>query len=63
MTAGADIKADIIAVTDKGELPSEMEPLLLAEGSRYRGALTELALELAQKSAGFRRSLPESLLE
>jgi Fic family protein len=32
------------------------------EGSRHRSALTDLALELAQKSAGFRRSLPESLL-
>jgi Fic family protein len=39
-----------------------MEPLLVGEGSRHRGALTDLALELAQKSSGFRRSLPESLL-
>ena len=30
--------------------------------SRHRGALTELAIELAQKAAGFRRSLPESLV-
>jgi Fic family protein len=39
-----------------------MEPLLIGESSRHRAALTDLALELAQKSAGFRRSLPESLL-
>ncbi|MBS1824705.1 MAG: Fic family protein [Acidobacteria bacterium] len=39
-----------------------MEPLLLADGYRRRGPITDLALELAQKSAGFRRSLPESLL-
>jgi Fic family protein len=39
-----------------------MEPLLIADGSRHRAALTDLALELAQKSAGLRRSLPESLL-
>ena len=39
-----------------------MEPLLIGESSRHRTALTDLALELAQKSAGFRRSLPESLL-
>lgn len=39
-----------------------MEPLLIADGSRHRSALTDLALELAQRSAGFRRSLPESLL-
>jgi Fic family protein len=39
-----------------------MEPLLIGESSRHRAALTDLALELAQRSAGFRRSLPESLL-
>ncbi|TAK46938.1 MAG: Fic family protein [Xanthobacteraceae bacterium] len=39
-----------------------MEPMLISEGSSRRGALTDLALELGQKSAGFRRSLPESLL-
>src|SRR5947207_478484 len=38
-----------------------MEPMVIGEGSR-RPALTDLALELAQKSAGFRRSLPESSL-
>ena len=35
--------------------------LLLGEGSRHRPGLTDLALELAQSSAGFRRSLPESV--
>ena len=39
-----------------------MEPLVLGEGSRHRPALTDLALDLAQKSAGFRSSLPRSLL-
>ncbi|MGH8320016.1 MAG: Fic family protein [Steroidobacteraceae bacterium] len=39
-----------------------MEPLVLGEGSRHRPELTDLALELAQRSAGFRRSLPGSLL-
>jgi Fic family protein len=39
-----------------------MEPLLIGESSRHRSGLTDLALELAQRSAGFRRSLPESLL-
>jgi Fic family protein len=38
-----------------------MEPLLIGETSRHRGNLTDLAVELAQKAAGFRRSLPESL--
>lgn len=39
-----------------------MEPLQIGESSRHRAALTDLAFELAQKSAGFRRSLPDSLL-
>jgi Fic family protein len=62
MEKKADIEGDIKAAADRGELVSLMEPLLIAEGSRHRGALTDLALELAQKSSGFRRSLPESLL-
>ena len=47
---------------DRGEGAGLMEPLVLGEGSRHRPELTDLALELAQWSAGFRRSLPESLL-
>jgi Fic family protein len=39
-----------------------MEPLLIGEGSRHRGGLTDLVLDLVQKSFGFRRSLPASLL-
>jgi Fic family protein len=39
-----------------------MEPLLISESSRYRGTLTDLAFDLAQKSTGFRRSLPPGLL-
>ena len=62
MNKKADIKADIKAAEDRGESTGLMEPLLIGETSRHRGALTELALELAQKSAGFRRSLPESLV-
>ena len=53
----ADTKTD-----DRGELVSVMEPLLIGGGSRHRPALTDLALDLTQKSAGFRRSLPPSLL-
>src|SRR6266851_39107 len=56
-----DKKSDIPA-TDRGEFVSTMEPLLIGEGSRYRGMVTDLAIDLAQKSAGFRHSLPESLL-
>src|SRR6202046_2436718 len=54
--------ADIRAVADRGESVGLMEPMLSAEGARHRGALTDLALDLAQKSSGFRRSLPGSLL-
>ncbi len=57
-----DIKADIKPVADRGEAVSLMEPLLIGEGSAHRAGLTDLALDLAQKSAGFRRSLPASLL-
>ncbi|QQS14154.1 MAG: Fic family protein [Rhodospirillales bacterium] len=39
-----------------------MEPMLITDGSRHRTSLNDLALELAQRAAGFRRSLPESLL-
>jgi Fic family protein len=53
----ADIKAE-----DRGELVSLMEPLLITDSPHDRGPLTDLALDLAQKSAGFRRSLPPSLL-
>ena len=38
-----------------------MEPLVIPEGSRHRGELTDLSLELAARSAGFRRSLPEGV--
>ncbi len=39
-----------------------MEPLLVGESSTHRAALTDLAVELAAKSAGFRRSLPGGVL-
>jgi Fic family protein len=47
---------------DREELVSLMEPLLLGAGSGQRTSLTDLALDLSQKSAGLRRSLPASLL-
>ncbi len=58
----ADIPADITPAKDRGESPADTEPLLIGETSQFRGALTDLTVELAQKAAGFRRSLPESLL-
>ena len=52
---------DIKAAKDRDENISLMEPLLIGDGFKQRPELTDLALELAAKSAGFRRSLPESL--
>jgi len=51
-----------LPVKDRGESIGLMEPLIIGESSPRRAGLTDLALELGQKSAGFRRSLPESLL-
>ena len=51
-----------MADKDRHEAVSAMEPLLIGEDSRHRATLTDLAFDLAQKSAGFRRSLPSSLL-
>ncbi len=48
--------------SDRSESVEMMEPLLIREGSPERGTLTDLAVELASKSAGFRSSLPKSLL-
>ena len=62
MKTKPDIETDIKAAEDRGEQVSLMEPLVIEEGSRHRAELSDLALELAQKSAGFRRSLPASLL-
>lgn len=39
-----------------------MEPLRITETSRHRAGLADLAVELAAQAAGFRRSLPESVL-
>ena len=48
-------------VQDDGESIGLFEPLMVSEGSPHRGALNDLALELAEKSAAFRSSLPESI--
>lgn len=56
----ADIGADIL--TDRGESIGLMEPLVIPESSPRRAALDDLALELAQRSEGFKRALPASLV-
>jgi len=48
-------------IQDDGENTALMEPLLLGGDSEHRGVLTDLALQLAAASAGFRRSLPPGL--
>src|SRR2546427_10447028 len=57
-----DKKPDKKKIQDRSESIGLMEPLIIGDDSRQRAVLTDLALELAQHSAGFRRSLPESLL-
>ena len=47
---------------DRGESPVLMEPLLVGEASKHRTPLTDLAVELASCSAGFRRSLPDGVV-
>ena len=46
---------------DDGESIGLFEPLMVSEGAPRRAALGDLALELAEKSAAFRSSLPESI--
>ena len=64
-----DIEEDIKAPSDadsqaedRGESIGLMEPMVIAEGSKHRTALTDLSLELASRSAGFRRSLPDGIV-
>ncbi len=57
----AAIKADILEAKDRQETVSLMEPMRISEGSRHREALTDLAVDLAARAAGFRRSLPEGV--
>lgn len=50
------------SLIDRGELTTLMEPLLLSETSIHRSALTDLVVNLAAHSSGFRRSLPPAIL-
>lgn len=53
-----DMKAGKAIIADRGERPGLAEPFLLSESSRFRSELTDLAIDLAARSAAFRRSLP-----
>jgi hypothetical protein len=46
---------------DEKEEIGLFEPLTVAEGAPVRQGLNDLALELAEKSAAFRSSLPEPI--
>lgn len=46
---------------DRGESIGLMEPLVVSDSSKHRVALTDLAVELAARSAGFHRSLPDGV--
>jgi Fic family protein len=50
------------SIPDRGERPTAMEPLLIRESGKQRDALADLAVDLAGRSAGFRRSLPEGVI-
>lgn len=52
-----------MTIRDDGETMGLFEPLMVSEGSPARGGLNDLVLELAEKSAGFRSSLPASIAE
>ena len=59
----ADLKADInFPPQAQGESLGLMEPLLIGESSRQRTRLTDLAVKLAEKSSGLRRSLPPGIV-
>ncbi|WP_425419267.1 Fic family protein [Oricola indica] len=56
-----DIEVDIAA--DRGEPIGLIEPLTIGESSRQRTQLIDLTVELAQRSAGFRKSLPDGVIK
>jgi Fic family protein len=61
----ADVEPDIAASpagADRGESTALMEPMVIPESSPRRAALDDLAIELAQRTAGFKRALPASLV-
>jgi Fic family protein len=57
-----DKKEDIQEAVDRAEPVTLMEPLLIGESSPRRAEVTDLAVELAAKASGFRRSLPTGLI-
>ncbi len=58
MNVGTTADEATINMVDREELTAMMEPLMIAEEAPQRVELTDLAIDLAARSAGFRRSLP-----
>jgi len=62
-----DTKADNPSASrtseDRGEAVTMMEPMLVQESARLRGELADLTVELTAKSTGFRRSLPDGVVD
>lgn len=56
------MKQDTLEIIDRNESISLMEPMLIYESSRHLTKLSDLAIELAAHSSGFRRSLPGGIL-
>jgi len=52
------MKADILAVPDRDESITLMEPILITETSRHQSGLADLAVELTTRATRFRYSLP-----
>lgn len=48
-------------IIDRSESVDRMEPMVIAEGSRWRSEMSDLALDLAYKAAEFQSSLPEGV--
>lgn len=58
----ADIKPVMKAAQDRGERVGLLEPAVVSASSKHRTALTDLAIDLVDRSTGFRHSLPEGVL-
>ena len=57
------MEADQGQIEDRGESIRLMEPLLLSQDSKCRPELMDIAMDLASKSSGFRRSLAPGIHE
>ena len=57
-----DIEPDIGPAEDRGEPVGVMEPMLVSTSSPHRARLADLALEVAERSAGLKRSLPQGVV-